>query len=125
MNEICGSAGTYSFCSVLHTHGRRTFWMQRPFFWVRLGVTHFQVEASQLLALDGSKGSVGDLLICRAIINHMDGKPAAQIPKHSEPFNRLASWPEAQLLRHSCARSARLIAIVCCTKFTGADSVVR
>jgi hypothetical protein len=57
------------------------------------------MKTPQLLTLDASKGAVGDVLLCQAIIGHMNRKLAAQIPKHGEALDRLASRPQAELLQ--------------------------
>ena len=53
----------------------------------------------QLLPLDASKCAVGDLVLCRAIVDHMDGEPAAQIAEHAEALDRFASGPHPDLLQ--------------------------
>jgi hypothetical protein len=53
------------------------------------------MEPSELLALDGSKSPVGDILLCEAIIDYMHRKPAAQIAKYSDADNRFAARPKA------------------------------
>jgi hypothetical protein len=50
--------------------------------------------APGLLALNAANGAIGDLPLRRAVIDHMNRKPAAQVPENAEPGNGLASRPE-------------------------------
>jgi hypothetical protein len=60
---------------------------------------HFQMVSAQLLPLDAPKRAIGDLLLRQAIVDHMNRKPAAQIPEHGDALNPLASRPHAELLQ--------------------------
>jgi hypothetical protein len=48
----------------------------------------------QLPPLDAPKSAIGDVLLCQAIIDHVNRELAAQIPKHAEALNRLAPRPK-------------------------------
>ena len=43
--------------------------------------------------------AIGKLFLCRTIIDHMERKPAAQIPENVKSFNYLASGPKPDLLK--------------------------
>jgi hypothetical protein len=67
----------------------------------------------QLLPLNAPDRAVGDVLFCRAVVDHMNGKFASQIPGYTEALNRFASWPKPDLLqtvsRQICATDANRV----------------
>jgi hypothetical protein len=93
----------YAADSHVLLHGNET--TDAPEAAIRLRVAHVkeavdplrsfysQMETPELLALDGPKGPIRCVNFRQAIVNHMHGKSAAQIPKHSDPFDGLAPRP--------------------------------
>jgi hypothetical protein len=57
---------------------------------------YFQMKVPQLFPLDASNRAVRILLLCRAILDHMNGELATRTRKHSKSLNRFASWPKAE-----------------------------
>ena len=53
----------------------------------------------ELFALNATNGAIGKLFLCRTIIDHMERKPAAQIPENVKSFNYLASRPKPDFLK--------------------------
>jgi len=49
--------------------------------------------------LNATDGAIGNFFLCRAIFDHMDGKPALQVPENAKSFNCLASGPKPDLLK--------------------------
>jgi len=63
----------------------------------RLILLQSQVVSPEFFALNATNGAIGNFLLCRAIIDHMDRKPAAQVPENAKLFNCLASGPKQDL----------------------------
>jgi hypothetical protein len=47
-----------------------------------------------LFALNATDGAIGKLFLRHAIIDHLNRKPAAQVPENAKSRNGLASRPE-------------------------------
>jgi hypothetical protein len=57
------------------------------------------VIAPKLFALNATNGAIGKLFLCHTIIDHMERKPAAQIPENAKSLNCHASEPKPDLLK--------------------------
>jgi hypothetical protein len=55
--------------------------------------------ASLLLALDASQRPIGQVLFCDTVVGYMHRKLAGWISQHRQALNRLASWPQAEVLQ--------------------------
>jgi hypothetical protein len=49
--------------------------------------------------LNATNGTIGNPFFGRAVFDHMDRKPTAQVPQNAKSFNALASWPKPDLLQ--------------------------
>lgn len=54
------------------------------------------MKVPQLFPLDASNRAVRILLLCRAILDHMNGELPTRAHKHSDALNRFASRPKAE-----------------------------
>ena len=57
---------------------------------------YFQIKVPQLFPLDASNRMVRILLLCRTILDHMNGELPTRAHKHSNAFNRFASRPKTE-----------------------------
>jgi hypothetical protein len=72
----------------------------------------FQMEAPRRLPLDTPQSPVSEVLLRRAIIDHMNRKLATTVPEHSKPSTASHPGHMRSCWIQSRVRSARLIPIV-------------
>ena len=71
---------------------------------------HLQMEVPQLLSLDATKRTVGVLLFCRAVIEHMNRELTRIIHKHGKTLYSLTAGPQAQFTQ--ACQISRVIPVV-------------
>jgi hypothetical protein len=57
----------------------------------------FQMEAPLFLALDTPQRTVSEVLLCQAIIDHMNRKISTTVAKHGKTLNCLATRPQMEI----------------------------
>jgi hypothetical protein len=55
------------------------------------------MEAPLLLPLDTPQSPVGEILLCQAVIDHMNCEFSTTVPKHGKTLNCLATRPHMEI----------------------------